>query len=78
MAGKTTDHLLRRLARDHAEILSGYNRGEFKTVRAAARAAGIIKVDPPALSELRRAWKRASPEERATFMAEISGDKGTD
>lgn len=37
------DYLLRRLARDHPEILARYERGEFKSVRAAAIAAGIIK-----------------------------------
>jgi hypothetical protein len=43
------ERLLRRLARDHPDILKRYERGEFKSVRAAAIAAGIIK--PPTLFE---------------------------
>jgi hypothetical protein len=34
---------LRRLARDHPEILDRYEAGEFPSVRAAAREAGIVK-----------------------------------
>ncbi len=64
-------YLLRRLARDHPDILAGYERGAFKTPTAAARAAGI-KVDVSPLTELRRAWKRASPEEREAFLAETA------
>jgi hypothetical protein len=41
------DYLLRRLARDHEDILARYERGEFKSVRAAAIAAGIIKKPTP-------------------------------
>jgi hypothetical protein len=37
------ERLLRRLARDYPDILARYERGEFKSVRAAAIAAGIIK-----------------------------------
>lgn len=36
-------HLLRRLARDHQIILAQYQSGKFKSVRAAAVAAGIVK-----------------------------------
>jgi hypothetical protein len=68
--GKTDDHLLRRLARRHPEIMSRWEHGEFATVRDAARAANI-KVDPTPLQILRRAWKRASIEERAEFLSEI-------
>jgi hypothetical protein len=36
-------HLRRRLARDHPVILERYERGEFKSVRAAAIKAGIVE-----------------------------------
>jgi hypothetical protein len=36
-------YLLRRLARDHEDILARYERGEFPSVKAAAREAGIVK-----------------------------------
>jgi hypothetical protein len=41
--------------------------GEFKSVRAAAKEAGIVK-DPTALEKLQRAWRAASGHERAAFL----------
>jgi hypothetical protein len=38
-----TAYLLRRLARDHVEVLERYERGEFPSVRAAAIEAGVIR-----------------------------------
>jgi hypothetical protein len=49
--------------------LAAYERGEYKTVLDAARAAGI-KVGQTPLQILRRAWNRASSEERAMFKTE--------
>jgi hypothetical protein len=41
-----------------------FERGDYKSTRAAAIAAGIIK--PPApLDLLRKAWAKASPDERS-------------
>jgi hypothetical protein len=37
--GINSDHLLRRLARDHPEIMRQWESGAFPTVRAAARQA---------------------------------------
>ena len=45
--GNRTDYLLARLARDHPDILSDYELGRYKSVRAAAIAAGIVKVQSP-------------------------------
>ena len=44
--------------------------GEYKSVRAAAIDAGIVKI-PTALDQLRKAWAKASADERATFLGEI-------
>lgn len=63
-------YLLRRLARDHPDILKCYERGEFKSVRAAAMAAGIIKPSSP-LDQLRKAWAKATRDERSTFLSEV-------
>lgn len=41
--GTGAAYLLRRLARDFPDILIAYERGEYRSVRAAAKAAGIIK-----------------------------------
>ena len=43
--------------------------GEFKGVRAAAIEAGIIK-PPTGLEQLRRAWNRATDEEKRAFIQE--------
>lgn len=66
-----TNTIIARLKRDRPDIAARLAAGEFEfrgrpSARAAAKAAGI-KVGPTPLQELRRAWKRASPEDRATF-----------
>jgi len=63
--------LIARMKRDAPDIAERLAEGEFRSVRAAARAAGI-KVEATPLELLRRAWKRASSEERETFKAEIN------
>jgi hypothetical protein len=68
--GKSAEYLLRRIAKEAPEILPRYEAGEFKSVAAAARAAGI-KVGQSPLQKLRSAWKAASLEEREIFAAEI-------
>jgi hypothetical protein len=41
--GETSAYLLRRIARDHKDILADYEAGKYPSVRAAAKAAGLIK-----------------------------------
>jgi hypothetical protein len=43
--GNKAEYLLRRLKRDRPDILEAYGRGEYPSVRQAAIAAGIVKVD---------------------------------
>ena len=45
--GTSAEYLLRRLKRDAPEIADDYIEGKFKSVRAAAIAAGIVKVQSP-------------------------------
>lgn len=63
-------YLVARLKRDAPDIADRLAAGEFKSARAAAIEAGIIAETPP-LTWLRRWWKRATPEERSAFLAEI-------
>ncbi len=72
MQGRSRDaaYWRRRIEREHPGIAERLNRGEIPSVRAAAIAAGMIH-DPSGLMQLRRAWRRASPEDRAAFMAEV-------
>lgn len=62
-----TEYLLRRLARDFPETLDAFERGEYPSVRQAAIAAGIVKV-PSQLDVLRKAWKKATDDERGEFL----------
>jgi hypothetical protein len=68
--GNSAAYLVARLKRDHPAIAARLANGEFRSARAAARAAGL-KVDTPPLTILRRAWEKASAEEREIFFAEI-------
>jgi hypothetical protein len=60
--GNSADYLTARIARDHPKILERMKQGEFTSVRAAAKEAGIVK-DPTPLQLLRRAWNKASKKE---------------
>ena len=68
--GTSAAYLLRRLARDWPDILAAYERGEYKSARAAALAAGIIK-PPDAYKQLCRAWAVADDDQRARFLAYV-------
>ena len=68
--GTQADYLRARLARDYPDILAQLVNGEFTSVRAAAIAAGIVKVKTP-LEQLRSWWRKASENERETFRKEI-------
>lgn len=68
--GNKSDYLTARIARDRPDVLERMKRGEFSSVAAAAREAGIKK-DPSTLTKLKNLWKKASPEERAAFFTFI-------
>jgi len=68
---------VKQLRRDHPEIAERLEKGEFKSVAAACRAAKGKEPDPPRktpspLDLLRKAWSRATPEERRAFLAEVA------
>lgn len=69
--GTSADYLTARLKRDHGDIFQRLADGEFRSVRQAAIAAGIVKV-PGGLDRLRTAWKKATKEERLAFLEEIT------
>lgn len=62
--------LAARINRDHPEIAERVKAGEFKSIRAAAIVAGIVKVKTP-LERLFAEWKKASQEERDAFLKSI-------
>jgi hypothetical protein len=65
--GTGKGYLLRRLAAQAPDILDAYGRGEHRSVRAAALAAGIVK-PPDALRDLCRAWEKTTDEQRKAFV----------
>jgi hypothetical protein len=69
--GTSVAYLIAKLKRDAPEFAERLARGEFRSARSAALAAGIIKPPTP-LIILRRAWRRASDDERETFRREIT------
>jgi len=65
--GENPSRLVARLKRDHRDVFVALERGEYQTVRAAARAAGIVKTKTP-LEQLEHWWKKATTDERQTFL----------
>ena len=69
--GTNQYYLTARLKRDNPEILEGLKNGEFKSVRQAAIAAGIIKVPTPFEFAV-KAYLRLSDNEKKIFIETIS------
>jgi len=65
--GNSADYLTRKLSRDHPETFAAFARGEFRSVRAAAKSAGIVR-DKTAYEQLQRLWLKVTPDERAAFL----------
>lgn len=67
--GTSAAYLLRRLARDekHKNILAAYERGEFKSVRAAAKAAGLVK-EPTAFDQIKKLLAKTTQAERQELV----------
>ncbi len=59
-----------RVERDYPDVAQRLAAGEIPSVRAAAIEAGLLH-EPSALDHLRRAWRKASAEERKRFIEEI-------
>jgi hypothetical protein len=66
--GRGVDYLAARLKRDAPDIAARID--EFPSIRAAARAAGIIRDRTP-LELLLATWRRASEAERAAFLTKV-------
>lgn len=70
--GNSAGYLVARLRRDHPEIEEALARGEYPSGRAAAIAAGIIRVpsaEDAQMERLLREWTRSSLEDRMMFLA---------
>jgi hypothetical protein len=74
--GTSSDYLLRRMLRDCPEYVARYERGEFPSVRAAAIAAGIVKV-PSAEEKAVKAFRKAQDQQAVLrqILEELGGDE---
>jgi hypothetical protein len=62
-----SSYLTARIARDCPAILEEMKAGKYPSVRAAAKAARVLK-EAARLNVLKRAWGKASHEERDWFL----------
>jgi hypothetical protein len=69
---KRTGVLRVRLAEGFPDYYDAYQRGEYKSVRAAAEAAGLVKPGHDALARLKNYWKRASAGQRKAFLTWVA------
>jgi hypothetical protein len=65
-----TQRTLDRLAREAPTFLDGYRVGKYRSVHAAAKAAGFVTTKTP-LEQLRHWWTKATDAERQQFQSEI-------
>lgn len=69
--GRGAAYLAARLKRDHEDIAAQLAAGKFKSVRAAAIAAGIV-TPPTPLEQIQKLWAKLTEDERKTFLADIT------
>ena len=71
--GNDATYLTARLKRDAPAIAARLQRGEFKSVRAAAIEAGIV-IAPSALDSAKRAFLKLSDLDRNEFLSWVYGE----
>jgi hypothetical protein len=69
--GNSAEYLAGLIKRDHPDIQAAVERGEYRSIRAAAIAAGIVKVKSP-LDHLLHWWARCGEQERALFLSKVT------
>jgi hypothetical protein len=57
--GTSSRYRIARLKRDHPEIADALARGEYPSVRAAAKAAGLVH-EPTPIEYVYRYWRKVS------------------
>lgn len=59
--------LAARLAEKYPKYFDAYQAGKYKTIRAAAEAAGLVQPGHDPLKRLKSYWKKADAKQRAEF-----------
>ena len=68
--------LSERLAQDFPRIWQKYLAGQYRSVRAAAEAAGIVRPSHDPLMRLKSYWKRADKKARRDFLRWVDSAEG--
>lgn len=63
--------LAARLAQKHPTFYDAYLRGDYKSIRAAAEAAGLVKSSHNPLQRLNSYWRHATEEQRKEFSQTV-------
>lgn len=58
-----------RLAEEKPAFFDAYQRGEYKSIRAAAEAAGLVKPGHDPLARTKSYYRKMTPEQRSEFHA---------
>jgi hypothetical protein len=66
--GNSADYLAARIKRDRPDIAARVEAGEYRSIRAAAIDAGIVKPACP-VRTAQRAFLKMTPEQQADFLA---------
>lgn len=67
--------LVARLAQDFPDVYEAYLRGEYRSVRAAAEAAGLVKPGNDPMARLKSNWNKATASQRKEFLEWIKSEK---
>lgn len=65
---KTKAVLAVRLAQEHGKVYEAYLRGEYRSIRAAAEAAGLASPANEPLQRLKSNWRKATGKDRREFL----------
>ena len=67
-SNKSRAVLMARLAQEYPKYFDAFTSGEYKSLRAAVEAAGLMKPAKKPISRLKSTWNRASPKDRKEFL----------
>jgi hypothetical protein len=66
--GNSAEYLTRRIARDYPDIADEMKAGKYPSVRAAAKAAGLLK-EVSGVDRLKQDWKKTTQADHQRFLA---------
>jgi hypothetical protein len=67
--------LAARLAQEHPKVYEAYLRGDYRSIRAAAEAAGLVNPGNEPLNRLKSNWRKATKREREAFLEWLESEE---